>query len=148
MFWNPMTNSQANLRRGWFGGPFGHCSLCAMLFNSRMLPLLSLMYRSTRTEVAGQALQPMPRKGPLKQAWMPRPWGTWAVSIPKWTDISSTSGFFGLQPARRSKKNWNPKVWMPSQTIAKTNGFVIVLNTFLWFVGWGTQKFKCMKMSI
>ena len=73
MFCNPMTNSQANLRRGWFGGPFGHCSLCAMWISNRMLPLLSLMYRSKRTEVAGQALQPMPRKGPLKQAWMPRP---------------------------------------------------------------------------
>ena len=40
---------------------------------------------------------------------------------------------------------------MPSQTIAKTNGLVIVLNTFLWFVG-GVRKssnvWKCQVKRI
>ena len=44
--------------------------------------------------------------------------------------------------------SWNPKVWMPSQTIAKTDDLVVVLDTFLCIVGWGTQSFKRTEMSI
>ena len=57
-------------------------------------------------------------------------------------------GSFGHQRARRPKMSRNPEVWMPSQTIAKTDGSVVVLGTFLCFVGWGTQRFKCAEMSV
>ena len=45
------------------------------------------------------------------------------------------------------KEKSNPKVWMPFQTIAKTDGSVVVLATFLCFVRWGAQRFKCTEMS-
>ena len=56
-------------------------------------------------------------------------------------------GIFGPQPASRSKMSWNPKVWMASQTIAKTYSLVIVLDILLCFVVvGGTQRFKCTEM--
>ena len=49
---------------------------------------------------------------------------------------------FGFEPAGRSRMSWNPKVSVPCQTIANTEGLTVLL---IFFVLWGGIREKAQR---
>ena len=128
MNWNPIgldafPNQYKNV---WFVGRFGY---------------LSVLHGVGYTEVRMYGNGCLPRPLQKGTVW----WSFWALVFVLCAGVHKASNvrkcrFKHIQLYRLENvglkvfltSSWNPKVWMPSQTITKTDGLVVVLDTFVF----------------